>query len=679
MAGPRVVVSATFTAEPLRETLEFFLRLLRWDHAVDFAPFGQVFQTLLDPQSLFAQNASGVNVLLIRADDLTAFGAVEQLVAALRSGTLEQCPLLIRVCPSASGPPPWDLEEVLRSELVGDPRIRVLSASLQDQMYPVAEVHDAQARALAAIPYTAEYFTALGASLVREMHRMRATPFKVIAVDCDDTLWSGICGEDGPGGVTIDAPRRALQALLVDQQANGRLLAIASKNNANDVLEVFRQHPEMPLRLDHFVARRIDWNGKASSIRALAGDLGLATDSFLFVDDNPKETAEVSAELPEVVALTLPADPLRIPQFLSNVWAFDLPENITGEDRNRTASYAQNAERAVWERDAVDLKQFISGLELVVEIQRMRESDLARAAQLTQRTNQMNFSGRRRTEAELQAFLGFGTGFTVRVRDRFGDYGFVGLILLEESEDALVIDTFLLSCRALGRGVEHRMLRAVGAFALERGLSDIITLFERTDRNTPAQVFLAGITDFSPAALAMQVYDPSSTRSGQETARVPHHRVETARPADYNRIAELRHVSDILDAIREEKLQATSLSAGGEAPRTDLERHLCGIWSEMLAVPQVHIHDNFFDLGGHSLLAVQLVARLHRDLAIDLPLEAVYTGTLTVAELARSIELFQQGKVDDPEYDALLAELENMTEEEAEALLAREMDGEPQP
>ncbi len=665
MLRTRVAVSATFTAEPLREPMRFLQRLLGWEEAVAFAPFAQVFQTLLDPAGVFAGNAGGVNVVLVREADLAGDEAMASFVRAVESSARHHdADLLIGVCPSAGYP-----QEVHLEALNGLARVTVLSDAEQSRLYPVGDIYDERADALGAVPYTEEYFTALAASLMRAIHRLRAMPFKVIALDCDDTLWSGVCGEDGPGEVVVDAPSEALQRFMAFQRADGRLLAIASKNNEADVADTFRAHPEMPLRWEDFAARRIDWQPKAESLRSLAGELGLGLDSFVFVDDNPKETAEVAAELPEVAVVTLPASPSATADFLEHVWALDPPQTVTEEDRNRAESYAREPERARWERQARSLEEFIEGLQLEVKIAALAEHDLPRAAQLTQRTNQMNFSTRRRSEAELRAFLETGAGYVVRARDRFGDYGLVGLLLLQRGAGELTIDTFLLSCRALGRGVEHRMLRRVGELAREMGFERVVAEFTSTPRNAPAEELFDSIDDWSAGALERLVYRPAVRETRHVRAAAG---TETRRAADYQKIAELRMVSALMRAAREAQRQPARVFSGQEQPRTELEKHLCALWGDLLGALAVGVHDNFFDLGGHSLLAVQLVARLHRELGVELPLETVYTGTLTVAELARSIELFQLGGMDESEYAAVLAEIENLSDAEAEALLADE-------
>jgi acyl carrier protein len=176
---------------------------------------------------------------------------------------------------------------------------------------------------------------------------------------------------------------------------------------------------------------------------------------------------------------------------------------------------------------------------------------------------------------------------------------------------------------------------------------------------------------FPAEDLARLEYRPAHGPRREHTPAQP--TTVAARAANYQRIAELRRPADLIAALHAVKAGRTTPRSHYEEPRTDLERRLSAIWTELLGVSNIGANDNFFDLGGHSLLAVQLVSRLHKELAIDLPLDTVYTGALTIAELARAIENFELGNMDDPEYAALLAEIESLTEEEAEALLAREL------
>jgi hypothetical protein len=270
------------------------------------------------------------------------------------------------------------------------------------------------------------------------------------------------------------------------------------------------------------------------------------------------------------------------------------------------------------------------------------------------------------------------------VSDRFGSYGLAGAMIFRGGVDAIVIDTFLLSCRALGRGVEHGMLAALGQAARDRGLATVEARYVRSQRNMPALLFLesAGLQFQSvrgeallfrfPAEFAAGItYEPSTVLPRAATDGLPAPApIRNAIP--YARIAnDLRTIEEILRHSTTEGMPRLTVSPP-EPPRSDLERRLCRIWSGMLGGQPVGIYDNFFDLGGHSLLAVQLLSRLQEELGIELSLEVVYGADFTVAELAKAIELREIEMAGAEHYAALLAEVESLTDEEVRELLAKE-------
>jgi FkbH-like protein len=465
------------------------------------------------------------------------------------------------------------------------------------------------------------------------------------------------------------------------------LLAIASKNNVEDVLDTFRLHPEMPLQLDHLVAWKINWQPKAVNVAELARELDLSLSSFILIDDNPKECAEMEAHHPEVLALALPSDASRIPTFLRHVWAFD-HLRVTEEDRQRPAFYAQQIERGRAEKQALSLEEFLESLELDVRIAPMTPEELPRVSQLTERTSQMNFTTVRRPESEIQAMAGSGEAevLTVHVSDRFGSYGLAGVMIFRVTGEALAIDTFLLSCRVLGRGVEHRMMAALGRIAQQRAVPVVEARFVRTSRNMPALLFLesVGLPFQNVEGGELQFHFPTVQAAGlryKPGAPQPSARAETRQPGKrparipYARIAgEMNDTARILARIRSTGHSRSNHGGAYAAPRTELERRLAEIWEEALRVEPVGIRDDFFDLGGHSLLAVQLMARVRQEFGVDLSLELVYSGAFNVAELAEAIEVKEIESAGGDQYAALLQELESLSDEEVRALLAKEGD-----
>jgi FkbH-like protein len=703
----RFAISATFTAEPIEPVLTFWGRQLLTPFEIRFAPYNQVAQTLSDPTREFAANQHGVNVLLIRLEDLAQFDAPDTItLSRLEANLIEVIrlvreslsrmgvPLIFALCP----PSPAFLAVPARREFAHEMALRVrsmleetpgilfLSHEEIQRVYPVEEPSSAAGERLGRIPYTELYFTALGTALVRLTHGLFSAPFKVIALDCDNTLWKGICGEDGPQGVVIDPARRRLQEFMREQQESGMLLAMASKNNQADVLETFAQHPEMPLQLHHFVSWRLNWDAKSANLSSLASELSLGVDSFVLVDDNPKECAEVADRVPEVLALALPAAESEIPHFLEHIWAFDHVV-ITEEDRNRSAHYKTALEFGRELKQASSLESFVQLLDLRVQIHPCAAEQLGRVAQLTARTNQFNFTTIRRTESEIAALLADGgmECLTVDVSDRFGDYGLTGVVLFSANDDALVVDTLLLSCRVLGRGVEHRVLAHLSGEALRRGLHTVTASFRFTRKNEPARRFLQEIgahlektttehefiCRLSAAKMLDLEWKPAMDESTSNPVTAAASKPAVHKRPDYSRIARtLSTPIQILEAVRGE---------AGQLDRDiqDTEARLARIWSELLQKPAIAATDNFFDLGGHSLLAVLLIVRVRETFGVELAVDDVYSVNLTLGELANRIEAYQLG--DSAAYQALYAEIESLTDDQVKQFLAAEDPGVSRP
>ena len=678
-----VVVTATFTAEPIELTLRFWLKELGAYGGVEFTPYNQVFQELLGPHSLLGRNQGGVNIVLIRFEDWLQFqpqarheevlrGNAEELASALRSFAARSAtPTLVWVAP----PSPALAHDPVLSTLATAARARLMAeVEALDSLhwlgaealapYLVERIDDHNANRLGHIPYSPQFYTALATAAARRIHLIRAEPHKVLALDCDNTLWQGVVGEDGPQGVSLTPGKRALQEFVVKQQERGMILCLVSKNAESDVFAVFEQHPEMPLRPEHLAAWRVGWRPKAQALAELAAELNLGLGAFVFLDDNPVECAEVRAALPEVLTLQLPAADADIRDFLRHVWAFD-QRSCTEEDRRRTLMYRQNAERYRFERDAAGVEEFLAGLRLVVDIASPRDDEWGRVAQLTLRTNQFNLTTVRRTEAEVRDLSRNRLEcLRVKVSDRFGDYGMVGVLVFGPHRDALRIDTMLLSCRVLGRGIEHAMLAHLGQLAVRRGLGRLEALFNRTPRNEPAENFLTdlggirrkdsdtrSIFHFSAAVAAGIVYlpgkagatatkpSPRSDVSGNEARTPAASRTRGDKSALYGRIgAELRRVEAVQRAAEADALTSRpALAAPLVEPRTPLESKLAALWARLLHVDRVGVDDDFESLGGTSLAAAFLFAEIERKFSIRLPMTTILEAP-TIEQLARRIE-----------------------------------------
>jgi len=502
--NPGIVLAATFTSDGLGAAMA---RLLKGTgREVLAAPYGQVVEPLLDPGGVLLTHA-GVNVVLLRVEDLVRGaadpwgddGLLDELLSALSTApTLSATTWLVALTP----PSPGALAEPVAARWIDTATRRITDAvgplpgvhliSLDDlaDRYDVPETHDEYADRIAHLPYTDEYFDALADRLVRMAATTWHRPRKVVVLDCDNTLWAGVCGEDGPRGVEIGPGRRAVQEFMRDQRAQGKLLCLCSRNEGADVRAVFAEHPDMVLTMRDITSHRIGWGPKARYLSELSEELGLALNSFVFVDDDAVECASVRAQLPEVAVVELARDADAAPGQLARETAFD-QLTVTDEDRLRADWYGAEPERRALERSAADYEEFLTRCAIEVTMERLSDALLERAAQLTTRTTQFTLAGTPFTVPGLRQLLDDGGhGWMVRVRDVFGDYGTVGLVVAEAGGDTLNVPVFLLSCRVLNRRVETRMLRLLSAQARAIGCRTLRLPYRPTRRNAPARHFL---------------------------------------------------------------------------------------------------------------------------------------------------------------------------------------------
>jgi FkbH-like protein len=708
-----IAVAATFVSDLVSSSLDFWMEELGIPGRIEFAPYNQLIQQLLDPESLFSTNQNGLNVILVRfadwchdaegktnGDSLASLveKRMDEFIAALKAAAAKSSvPYIVCTCPSESESFPTctclfqELECRLRVESSSIENVHFVAGSEMLALYPVPLIYDRCTDELGHIPYGPAVFTALGTILARKVHALHATAYKVIVLDCDQTLWKGICAENGLEEIEIDCAREALQTFMIAQHDSGMLLCLASKNEETDVLEVFERHPAMRLKLDHITARQINWNLKSDNLKLLSKQLNLGLESFIFIDDSPLECVEVEAACPEVLVLQLPDNPEDIPKFLNHVWSFD-KLRITEEDKRRAGFYRQNMQREQLRSEAMTLSDFISSLNLECDISEMKPNQVGRVAQLTQRTNQFNTTAIRRSESEIVTFCHRTNHncFVAEARDRLGDYGMVGAMFIEEASKVLRVDSFLLSCRALGRGIEHLMLSYLGRRGLERGLEEIHVIMSHTSKNRPAVAFFEGaggkfieepgnrITFEIPVIVAASTkYAPPQEATASVPVRVQTNTSSTHYQLSSNtatRIAtQLYSVERIEKAMHDQQQRRRSAVEQNAyaPPNTPIEDALVTIWGAILRLDRVGIHDNFIELGGHSLLGTVLVSRIKKVLGVELPLNVILEKP-TIAQLAEIIEQEAIGQMTAQDIDAAVQELEAISDEQAELLLRNE-------
>ncbi len=640
MNTQKICVAATFAADPLAEILSFWAQKAGQQTEVVFAPAYQIFQQLLDPHGEIARNCNGVNLLAVRCEDwhfreedarvsldetAPVVRAAQDFAAGLKSAAaLNPAPHFVCFCPAAASPPEtvalFDrLETQIAAELTDSRNVHITRSSELSALYPLPADY-----APGGLPTDPEFFAALGTVFARQVLSLNRPQVKVLVADCDNTLWSGVCGEVGASGVSLSEPFLALHKFLVRQHDAGVLLCLNSKNDAADVWDVFDSRPDMILRREHVLAARINWQAKSDNLKSLAQELNLGLDSFVFLDDNPLECAEVRANCPEVLTLQMPTDAAEIPDFLAHLWPFDRL-TATTEDANRTELYRQNLQRDNFREQSAAFADFLAGLELKIEICPVSAAQFDRVSQLTQRTNQFNFTSQRYTIAEVEQAISDGVScYTVEVSDRFGDYGLVGVLMARAENDALTVANFLLSCRVLGRGIEHRMVASLGEQARKSGLKNVILEYAPTRKNAPALAFLQSLgaveTDSGGAirflltadAAANLIFHPQESAGETDTPPIETQNLvqSFAQFLDYQQIAdELRTPAAILAAIRAGK-RLIEAPSDFVAPSTELETAIAAQWSDLLGLPQIGATDDFFSLGGNSLQGMTFINRI---------------------------------------------------------------------
>ena len=292
---------------------------------------------------------------------------------------------------------------------------------------------------------------------------------KCLVLDLDNTLWGGVLGEDGIDGIKLggDYPGKAYsywQRSLLELAHNGMILAVCSKNNEADVLEAWEKNPAMVLKHEHFSAMRINWRDKATNMRELADELNIGLDSMVFLDDSPEERELVKQMLPEVEVPDFPEKPYELMPFFKNlVEKYFRIYTITSEDRSKAEQYLANARRNAEQARFIDLESYLYSLDMQLDIMPADEHNMPRIAQMTQKTNQFNLTTRRYDESGVQQRLDSGWRiYCMSMSDRFGDNGITGTIFVEPVNDTTVdIDTLLLSCRILGKGIEEAFVKTV--------------------------------------------------------------------------------------------------------------------------------------------------------------------------------------------------------------------------
>lgn len=352
----------------------------------------------------------------------------------------------------------------------------------------------------AKLSFSPHFIPAYADCVARVLGAIRGKAKKALVLDLDNTLWGGVIGDDGVEGIVLGQgsaageAHLAIQRLALDLRARGVVLAVCSKNEDDAARLPFREHGEMLLREDHIAVFQANWTDKASNLRAIAATLNIGVDALVFLDDNPAEREQVRRELPLVGVPELPDDPALYPRMLAAAGYFEAIA-FSDEDRNRADLYQSLAERAQLMADASDMESYLRALDMTCTIGPVEPRNRARVAQLINKSNQFNLTTRRYTEAEVAAAESDPVRHLAQIRlaDRFGDHGLISVLIADKAGEAWVIDTWLMSCRVLGRRVQEAALAHLAAAARAEGARRLIGHFIPSAKNKMVADHYAGL------------------------------------------------------------------------------------------------------------------------------------------------------------------------------------------
>jgi FkbH-like protein len=355
----------------------------------------------------------------------------------------------------------------------------------------LADWHNTQLWNLGKFSFSDELVPLYADHVSRTVAAIRGKSRKVLILDLDNTVWGGVIGDDGLEGIQVaqgDArgeAHLAVQRLALDLRQRGIVLAVCSKNTDEVAREPFENHPEMLLKLEHIAVFQANWNDKATNIQAIAEELSLGLDAMVFLDDNPVERGLVRKLLPQVAVPELPEEPAYYARTLAAAGYFEAVAFAT-EDLKRAGFYQDNARRASLQKQVGGVDAYLASLDMMITFQPFDATGRARIVQLINKSNQYNLTTRRYTDPEVTAAENDPDVFTLQVRlaDIFGDNGMISVVICRPGHAGVwEIDTWLMSCRVLGRKVEHMVLREILEHARAVGIYKLIGIFRPTDRN----------------------------------------------------------------------------------------------------------------------------------------------------------------------------------------------------
>lgn len=480
--------------------------------------FNQIAQEALDPKSQI--NKTSLDAIVVAIDHrgfpcdfnsldsgLDAVGVALNYINSIRKGFHNGCgaPIIIQTVPTLGESYLGNLEQGLTTSFKRQiERYNHLLADevskSSDIIFDVAQLastvgfenwHNPVHWHLAKFSFSPEYIPIYSDCLVRILGTMRGITKKCLVLDLDNTLWGGVIGDTNINEIVLGSGTPdgeaflAIQKMALDLRSLGVLLAVCSKNNKEVAQRPFIEHPEMILKLEHFSAFQANWEDKATNLQIIATQLNLGLDSFVFVDDNPFERSIVRSSLPMVAVPEMPDDPSMFTRVILSAGYFETL-GLSREDLSRAEQYQANFKRVELAKGHQDLEDFLKTVEMAITFSEFDIANCKRITQLINKTNQFNLTTNRQTESQVERIIKNSNRISlqIRLKDKFGDYGMISVVIIDQSRSQWTIDTWLMSCRVIKRQVELSVCNELVRRARQKGIKKIIGVFKPSGTNS---------------------------------------------------------------------------------------------------------------------------------------------------------------------------------------------------
>lgn len=634
-----LTILSSFTISPIKKSLNAINQYFDLGFEIALLPEEQVFQTLLSNNPLLASTHVYIairfkDILQTDSDWSVFYSDIQTLCYEIsRIQQENKNHIVFQLWPDdcciENRKKYEDTITIMKDILSENSNILFVCNGFAEAHSKLKKYSDLQYEKITGLPFSQDFYSIQGYQLLRKLYGIEQPLYKVIVLDCDNTLWDGVCSEDND--VRVTNRYAYLQKFVKDLLSKGFLLGICSKNTEEDVKNIFINNPDMILTVDDITVWKVNWESKSKNIRDIAAELELGLDSFIFLDDNPVECAEVKTNCPEVLTYQLNLEENNFNDFLNSIWAFDRL-NITNEDLKRTTYYRHNKLRNECKKRTVTLREFLEEIHIEIDVHESTNLEIPRISQLTSRTNQFNLSGRTYSEQELNLLRSSNKKcLAINVTDRFGSYGLVGTLICDVSQNTLHVNDFYLSCRVLGKGVEHIILSYVGYYAQSLRLEKITFTIKNTGRNLAAQKIFTdknwknersqGVTTYfltiddafnidEEMDLEFEKLDDVS----EQTSSISFNESLLTQISLHEKAPVFfKNTSSVCKFVDSFSLKTNKIEKKeGAVERAEIVNHLVSIFENMLMSSQFNNNSNFFTLGGTSLQAIETVLYVNR-------------------------------------------------------------------